>query len=250
MRYFIELSYNGTNYCGWQRQPDAPTVQESIEKALSILLRTTTPIVGAGRTDTGVHASFYVAHFDFEGKTDDKPLDPKWLTYKLNILLPHDIAIQRIYEVAAEAHARFDATERQYTYIIEPHKNPFTRHTSWQYNTALDIEKMNLAAEYLSRHTDFTTFAKLGSGNATNICDVREARWERQPSGALHFTIRADRFLRNMIRAIVGTLVDVGRGRYTPEEFNSLVEQRDLSKASTGAPAQGLFLSNVKYQKP
>ncbi|MFI3303288.1 MAG: tRNA pseudouridine(38-40) synthase TruA [Rikenellaceae bacterium] len=243
MRYFIELCYNGTNYCGWQRQPDAPTVQESIEKALSILLRTTTSIVGAGRTDTGVHASFYVAHFDVEGDA----IDPKWLTYKLNILLPHDIAIKHIYEVAADAHARFDAKEREYTYILEPRKNPFTRHTSWQYNTALDIDAMNRAAGYLLTHSDFTTFAKLGSGNTTNICDVRHAQWEIQSNGAWHFTIRADRFLRNMIRAIVGTLVDVGRGRYTPEEFNEIVEKRDLSKASTGAPAQGLFLSNVKY---
>ncbi len=243
MRYFIELSYNGTNYCGWQRQPDAPTVQESIEKALSTLLRTTTPIVGAGRTDTGVHASFYVAHFDHEGDA----IDPQWLTYKLNILLPHDIAVKRIYEVSAESHARFDAKEREYTYIIEPHKNPFTRHTSWQYNAPLNIEAMNRAAEYLTTHRDFTTFAKLGSGNTTNICDVRYARWEVQESGALHFTIRADRFLRNMIRAIVGTLVDVGRGKYTPEKFDTLIAAKDLSKASTGAPAQGLFLSDVKY---
>ncbi|MFI3259456.1 MAG: tRNA pseudouridine(38-40) synthase TruA [Rikenellaceae bacterium] len=245
MRYFIELRYNGAAYCGWQRQPDAPTIQECIEKALSLLLRVTTPITGAGRTDTGVHASFYVAHFDYEN--NEKPIDEKWLTYKLNILLPKDISIKKIYEVAPTAHARFDAVEREYTYIIETHKNPFTQHTAWQYSGELEIVAMNRAAEYLLHHTDFTTFAKLGSGNATNICDVREARWERDDEGRMVFTIKADRFLRNMIRAIVGTLVDVGRGKYTPEEFDKLIEAKDLSLASMGAPAKGLFLSNVKY---
>ncbi len=239
----MELSYNGTSYCGWQRQPNATTIQERIENALSTLLRTHTQIVGAGRTDSGVHASFYVAHFDFEGEA----IDCDWLTYKLNILLPPDIAIKRIYEVSSEQHARFGAVEREYTYIIESRKNPFTRHTSWQYSPKLDIEAMNNAARYLLSNSDFTTFAKLGSDNKNNICDVRFAEWTTRDNGVLIFTIRADRFLRNMIRATVGTLVDVGRGRYTPEEFNSLIERQDLSLSSTSAPAQGLFLSNIKY---
>lgn len=242
MRYFMELSYNGSNYCGWQRQVDSPTVQESVERALSLLLRVDTKVVGAGRTDTGVHASFYVAHFDAESS-----VDVKWLRYKMNILLPVDIAIQRIYEVGGDAHARFDAVEREYTYVIEPRKNPFMRGVSWQYSVELDLGAMRRAAGYLLEHSDFTSFAKLGSDNKTNICDVRHAEWSVRGDGALVFTIRADRFLRNMIRAIVGSLVDVGRGRYTPEQFNEIIESRDLSRSSAGAPAQGLFLSDVKY---
>ncbi len=242
MRYFVDLSYNGTAYCGWQRQPNAETVQERIERALSMLLRTPIQITGAGRTDTGVHASHYTAHFDIEN-----PIEESWLAYKLNLVLPHDIAIKRVYEVSPEAHARFDAREREYTYVIERHKNPFTRHTAWYFSAPLDIEAMNRAAAYLLDHNDFTTFAKLGSDNTTNICDVRYAHWQEQADGRVCFTIRADRFLRNMIRAVVGTLVDVGRGRYTPEEFCALIESRDLSRCSTSAPAQGLFLSAVRY---
>lgn len=213
---------------------------------LSMLLRSETEVVGAGRTDTGVHASFYVAHFDFVSK-DGADLDCDWLTYKLNVTLPHDIAIKRIFKVADDAHARFDAIEREYTYIIEQQKNPFSRHTSWQLSTKLDVEAMNRAAAYLLQHDDFTSFAKLGGGNKTNICDVREAIWRVEGDGKLIFTIKADRFLRNMIRAIVGTLVDVGRGKYSAEQFNDIIAKRDLSLASGSAPAQGLFLSNVKY---
>lgn len=243
MRYFIELNYNGGAYSGWQRQPNATTVQGVVEKALSVLLRNQTDVVGAGRTDAGVHASFYVAHFEYEGQ----PIDTEWLVYKMNILLPHDVAVQKIYEVSSMMHARFNAIEREYTYVIEQRKNPFTRHISWQYTIDLDVKKMNKAASYLLDYDDFTTFAKLGSDNKTNICDVRHTEWEYRPDGALVFTIRADRFLRNMIRAIVGTIVDVGRGRYTLEEFREIVEAKDLARSSTGAPAQGLFLSNIKY---
>ncbi len=243
MRYFIELRYNGANYCGWQRQNGDPTVQESIEKALSTLLRSEIQITGAGRTDSGVHASFYVAHFD----CDNTQLDSTQLTYKLNLILPQDIAIFRIYPVGEDAHARFGATLREYTYIIEPTKNPFTRHSAWQFYQPLDVEKMNIAAAYLLQHDDFTSFAKLNSNNKTNICKVSHASWSISSSGEIIFTIRADRFLRNMIRAIVGTLVDVGRGKYTPEQFNEIISARDLSRCSAGAPAQGLFLSDIKY---
>ncbi len=243
MRYFIELNYNGSAYSGWQRQPNATTVQGVIEKTLAILLRTPTDVVGAGRTDAGVHASFYVAHFDYDGD----PIDTQWLVYKMNIILPHDIAVQKIYEVSDMMHARFGASEREYTYVIEQRKNPFTRHISWQYFVDLDIEKMNIAASYLLTYDDFTTFAKLGSDNKTNICDVRHAEWSYRADGSLIFTICADRFLRNMIRAVVGTIIDVGRGKYSLKEFREIVEAKDLARSSTGAPAQGLFLSNIKY---
>ncbi len=243
MRYFIELQYDGGAYCGWQRQPEQPTVQGVIEDALTKLLRRPTEIVGAGRTDTGVNASFYVAHFDSE-----EAIDCDRIAYKLNAMLPHDIAIKRIYEVADNLHARFDAIEREYTYLLSPVKSPFRRHSAWICYYQLDVEKMNEAAKVLLETEDFTTFAKLNSNNKTNICHVSHAEWEVESDDTLRFTIRADRFLRNMVRAIVGTLVDVGRGRYTVEEFAEIVAARDLSRASSGAPPQGLFLSNVKYK--
>ena len=244
-RYFIELSYDGAAYCGWQRQPDAPTVQQALEKALSTLLRQDVEVVGAGRTDTGVNASYYVAHFDCESGVKDCAQ----LVYKLNLILPQDIAVKAVREVCEQAHARFDAVEREYTYYISQRKNPFRRFSAWQYYVQLDMERMNEAAATLLEYDDFTSFAKLNSNNKTNICRVVKAEWRRAEwnEDLLIFTIRADRFLRNMIRAIVGTLVDVGRGRYTVEEFCDILHSRDLSRSSAGAPAQGLFLSDVKY---
>lgn len=247
MRYFIELSYDGAAYCGWQRQPDAPTVQQALEKALSTLLRQEIEVVGAGRTDTGVNASYYVAHFDCENGVKDCAQ----LVYKLNLILPQDIAVKRVREVTPEAHARFDAVEREYTYYISQRKNPFRRYSAWQYYVPLDVERMNEAAATLLDYDDFTSFAKLNSNNKTNICRVVKAEWRRAEwdEDLLIFTIRADRFLRNMIRAIVGTLVDVGRGRYTVEEFADILHSRDLSRSSAGAPAVGLFLSDVEYSE-
>ena len=247
MRYFIKLSYDGAAYCGWQRQPDMPTVQESLEKAISTFLREKIEVVGAGRTDTGVNASFYVAHFDVE----ETVKDCKQLTYKLNMILPPDISVFSVEAVRSDAHARFDAVERQYTYYISQRKNPFRRYSAWQCYVPLDVEKMNQAAQTLLNYEDFTTFAKLNSNNKTNICHVTCAEWRRseEDRDMLIFTIRSDRFLRNMIRAIVGTLVDVGRGRYTVEEFEQILHSRDLSKSSAGAPAQGLFLSDVVYRE-
>ena len=244
-RYFIELSYDGAAYCGWQRQPDAPTVQQALEKALSTLLRQDVEVVGAGRTDTGVNASYYVAHFDCESGVKDCAQ----LVYKLNLILPQDIAVKAVREVCEQAHARFDAVEREYTYYISQRKNPFRRFSAWQYYVQLDMERMNEAAATLLEYDDFTSFAKLNSNNKTNICRLVKAEWRRAEwdEDLLIFTIRADRFLRNMIRAIVGTLVDVGRGRYTVEEFCDILHSRDLSRSSAGAPAQGLFLSDVKY---
>lgn len=244
MRYFITLSYDGAAYCGWQRQPDAPSVQQALEQALSTLLREPTEVVGAGRTDTGVNASRYIAHFDSEAVKDCTQL-----VYKLNLILPHDIAVQRVEQVWAEAHARFDAVEREYTYYISQRKNPFRRYSAWQYYVPLDVERMNEAARALVEWEDFTSFAKLNSNNKTNICHVTKAEWRRdaEDGDLLIFTIRADRFLRNMIRAIVGTLVDVGRGRYTVEQFCDILHSLDLSRSSAGAPAVGLFLSDVQY---
>ena len=241
MRYFIELRYDGAAYCGWQRQPDMPTVQQTIEEALTKLLRVHTEIVGAGRTDTGVNASYYVAHFDSAVEVDCAQV-----LYKLNMMLPKDIAIFSVTPVADGAHARFDARQREYRYYISPTKNPFRRHSAWLYYVPLDVDKMNQAAAKLLEYEDFTSFAKLNSNNKTNICKIMNARWSVE-DGVLVFTIRADRFLRNMVRSIVGTLVDVGRGRYSVEEFRAIVEARDLSQSSAGAPSQGLFLSDVVY---
>lgn len=242
MRYFIELQYDGAAYCGWQRQPNEPTVQGTIEERLSMLRRVPTEIVGAGRTDTGVNASFYVAHFD-----SDVSVDCAQLAYKLNKVLPDDIAILRIYEVEADKHARFDAKQREYTYFLTPAKNPFRRFSAWHYAVNLDVDKMNMAAAKLLEYEDFTSFAKLNSNNKTNICHITYAEWQELADGTLRFTIRADRFLRNMVRAIVGTLVDVGRGRYTVADFEDIIGSKDLSRSSAGAPACGLFLSDVRY---
>lgn len=243
MRYFVELQYDGRAYCGWQRQREQPSVQQTIEQALTTLLREPTEIVGAGRTDTGVHAAYYVAHFD----TPRAIRDPEQFRYKLNRILPPDIALHSIIAVDERAHARYSAVEREYRYYIEQRKNPFTRSHLWHYAVALDIEQMNRAAAVLVEERDFTSFAKLHADNKTNICRVTKAEWRMQPDGVLCFTIRADRFLRNMVRAIVGTLVDVGRGRYTVEEFAAIVRSRDLSRSSGSAPADGLYLYDVRY---
>ena len=243
MRYFLELAYNGSAYKGWQRQKDAPSVQQTIEEAVSTLSGEKIEVTGAGRTDTGVHAAYYVAHFDVVAPVADE----KDFLYHANSILPPDIALRSIRPVADDAHARYDAREREYTYYISPRKDPFRASAAWQYTVPLDVEAMNRAAAHLLEVSDFTTFAKLGGGNKTNICRVTEARWRRETGGELVFTIRADRFLRNMVRAIVGTLVDVGRGKLTPEEFAAITDAKDLSRASGGAPAHGLFLTDIQY---
>ena len=243
MRYFLELAYKGTAYNGWQRQNNAPSLQETIEVSLSKLLRQEISIIGAGRTDSGVHASFYVAHFDSERAIEE----PVSFVYHLNSILPHDIAISKVYRVYEESHARFDALSREYKYYMLPHKDPFTRDLIWQYYRDLDVEAMNLAALSLMRHIDFTTFSKLHSNNKTNICHITHAEWVVDSSNKLTFTIRSDRFLRNMIRAIVGTMVDVGRGKLSPAQFEEILIAKDLSRASGSAPAKGLYLSDIIY---
>lgn len=242
MRYFAELRYDGAAYCGWQRQPDAPSVQETLERALSALLRAPVETVGAGRTDTGVNASYYVAHFDCAEPVADRSN----FLYRLNRILPADISVSSITPVSDEAHARFSAVEREYVYCIVRSKNPFCRRYAWHYDGHLDVEAMNEAAAMLKQFDDFTSFAKLNSANKTNICRILRSEWSLD-GDMLRYTIRADRFLRNMVRAIVGTLVDVGRGRYSPAEFREIVASRDLSRSGGSAPAQGLFLHDIKY---
>ena len=242
MRYFAELAYKGTNFNGWQRQDNAPSVQQALEDAFSKLLHTEITVTGAGRTDTGVHASYYVMHLDLPVEAGDTAA----FIYHLNSILPHDIALFSLTPVADSAHARFDALEREYKYHIATRKDPFKRETAWQYFVELDMDAMNSAAGHLLNAADFTTFSKLHSGNKTNICKVHEAAWTRDGDG-LVFTIRADRFLRNMVRSVVGTLVDVGRGKISADRFAEILAARDRSLASGSAPAQGLFLNDVRY---
>ena len=243
MRYFLELSYNGKEYNGWQIQPNAPSVQQALQKGLSTVLRMPTEVVGAGRTDTGVHASYYVAHFD----TDKAISNQDDFCYHLNAVLPHDIAIRGLRQVRDDAHARFDAVSREYKYYVSRVKNPFVRDTTYIYTVLLDVELMNEAASSLIEHEDFTSFSKLHSNNKTNICHIHEAYW-KSDGEMLVFTISADRFLRNMVRAIVGTLLNVGRGKISIEQFKNVIECKNRSMAGTSAPPQGLFLTNVKYK--
>lgn len=243
MRYFLELRYDGAAYCGWQRQPKQPSVQQTLEESLATLLREPIDVVGAGRTDTRVNAAYYVAHFNLQSPVEDLVQ----AVYRLNFILPPDIAVSSMTPVSDDAHARFSAREREYRYYIEPHKNPFLRGGAWQYYVPLDVERMNEAAAILLETSDFTSFAKLNSNNKTNICRVMHASWTVDTNGVMCFTIRADRFLRNMVRSIVGTLVDVGRGRYTCDDFQEIVDSLELARSSSGAPAQGLFLTDVVY---
>ena len=242
MRYFLELRYNGAAYCGWQRQPDQPSVQQTLERALSTLLREQLEVTGAGRTDTGVNASYYVAHCD----VSQPVADPGRTVYKLNFLLPGDISVLGMTPVPDGAHARFDAREREYRYFIETRKNPFTRHATWQYYVPLDLERMNRAAASLLEYDDFTSFAKLNSNNRTNICRILRADWQAD-GDLLRFTIRADRFLRNMVRAVVGTLVEVGRGKLTVDGFRRVIEEKNRCSAGTSVPGHALYLTDVSY---
>lgn len=242
-RYFIYLAYEGTNYHGWQVQPNGVSVQECLQKALSTLLRVETEVVGAGRTDAGVHAKLMVAHFDSE-KED---LNLALLTDKLNRLLPPDISIYRVCKVHAEAHARFDALSRTYKYYITSVKSPFNRHLKWRMHGSLNYELMNEAAKILFEYTDFTSFSKLHTDVKTNNCKIMQAEWIQEDETTWVFTVKADRFLRNMVRAIVGTLVEVGRGKMSIEEFRKVIEQKDRCKAGASVPGHALFLVDIEY---
>lgn len=241
-RYFIYLSYKGTAYHGWQTQPNGISVQEVLCKALSTVLRTDIEIVGAGRTDTGVHAKLMVAHFDFEGEL------PKLTSFasKLNSILPKDIAISKIKEVKADAHARFDATSRKYEYHLVTQKNVFKTEYAARFNENLNFELMNEAAATLMNYRDFTSFSKLHTDAKTNNCVIMHAQWTANDDEWI-FTIQADRFLRNMVRAIVGTLLEVGRGKMTIEQFREVIEVKNRCKAGTSVPAQGLYLVDIQY---
>ena len=241
MRYFIELSYNGKNYHGWQIQPDAVSVQEKLNNAIGTIFQENIQVVGAGRTDTGVHASQMFAHFDIDKKLDDKVI------FKLNSILPHDIAVHDVFLVDDDKHARFGATSRSYEYKIWLGRNPFLLDFSWQIHSQKpNINLMNEAAKLLLEYTDFQTFSKVKTEVYTFNCDVTEAIWI-QTQNELTFHISANRFLRNMVRAIVGTLLDVGLGKLSVSDFRQIIESKNRSNAGLSVPAKGLFLTNIKY---
>lgn len=242
MRYFITFSYDGTAYHGWQIQPHSVTVQEELQKALSTLMRKPMEVVGAGRTDTGVHAHKMIAHFDH-----DEVLDCSQLVYKLNKLLPRDIAVQHVEPVANDMHARFSAKSRTYHYYVHLDKNPFLRSYSWQVYGNPDFELMNRAARVLMEYKDFTSFSKVNTDTKTNDCTITEARWDRVGEDQWRFTVTANRFLRNMVRAIVGTLMEVGRRRMTIEQLRSVIEAKDRCRAGDSVPGNALFLVEVLY---
>jgi len=241
-RYFIWFAYNGARYHGWQVQPNGNSVQAELEKALATLLRTPVLTTGAGRTDAGVHATKMVAHFDFENE-----LDCAQLAYKLNRLLPRDIAVSRVAPVGADMHARFSAVARTYHYYIHTAKNPFCTTSSCEMHYDLDFEAMNRAAEILLHTDDFASFCKSHADVKTTLCRVTRARWEQVGEGQWRFVITANRFLRNMVRAVVGTLVDVGRGRISVGQFQQIVESRRRTSAGESMPGHALYLVDVRY---
>lgn len=243
-RYFIFLSYDGAAYHGWQRQPNAISVQQVLEEALSTILRKDIPVTGAGRTDQGVHAREMAAHMDAE---DGWSIDCALLQDKLNRILPQDISIKDIREVSPELHARFSAISRRYTYTVTLKKDPFLRDRSLRLFSRPDFELMNEAAHLLLGEEDFTSFSKLHTDVKTNICHLSRAIWEEKEEGVWVFTIEADRFLRNMVRAIVGTLLDVGFHKLSLEAFMEIIRKKDRCAAGTSVPAQGLVLEKVTY---
>ena len=242
MRYFITFSYDGTRYHGWQIQPNGDSVQERLEWALSTLLRREVNVTGAGRTDAGVHARVMVAHFDFE-----EAIDCKQLCYKLNRLLPFDIAVQEVKQVSDDMHARFSATSRTYHYYIHTKKDPFRRAYSCEIHYPLDFALMNEAGKILTTYEDFGAFCKSHTDVKTTICHVTEARWVQTSETAWYFRITANRFLRNMVRAVVGTLIDVGRGKLSIEEFRKVIEGKRRTEAGESMPGNALFLEEVRY---
>ncbi len=241
MRYFIKLAYNGTQYHGWQLQPNASSVQETMNKAFSVLLNTKISLMGAGRTDTGVHAKEMFAHFDFE-----TPIDVLSLVHKLNSYLPKDIVIYTIIPVHDEAHTRFDATKRTYEYHINTLKDAFSQEQSWYFHQKLDIDLMNEAARILYNHTDFQCFSKVNTDVNTFDCTIFEAYWNRENYNLI-FTISANRFLRNMVRAIVGTLINIGLHKITLADFSAIIESKNRDKAGFSVPAHGLYLTKIEY---
>lgn len=243
MRYFLTFSYRGTNYCGWQVQPNGLSVQQVLTDALRTVLRNgQLSVVAAGRTDAGVHATKMVAHFDVE----EAIADHEKFVARMNGVLPSDIAVSQLRQVSDNAHARFDATARHYEYHIIVEKSPFKTDLAWRVPFALDFDRMNAAAATLSAYSDFTSFSKIHTDVKTMNCRITEARWEQRGDEWV-FGIEANRFLRNMVRAIVGTLVEVGKGRLSVEGFRAVIEAKDRCVAGMSVPACGLFLTDVKY---
>lgn len=241
MRYFIELSYNGKNYHGWQIQPDAISVQQKVNYALSTMLQYEISVVGAGRTDTGVHASQMFAHFDVDQKLDEN------VVFKLNSILPEDIVVRKVFSVDQEMHARFNALSRTYVYKICLGRDPFLLDFAWQiHSQKFDLNRMNEAAKLLLEYQDFESFSKVKTDVYTFNCDITKAVWIEKEN-ELTFHISANRFLRNMVRAIVGTLLEVGSGKKTVEDFRKIIESKSRSKAGLSVPAKGLFLTAIKY---
>lgn len=241
MRYFIELEYNGKNYHGWQNQPNAISVQEKLESTLSTLLREDIKIIGAGRTDTGVHAKQMYAHFDMVS-----PMELPETIFRLNSFLPSDIAVHGIFEVGEESHARFDALEREYQYLISLRKDPFQEEFAYYIHQIPDIDLMNRAAAALLEYTDFECFSRSNTDVKTYNCKIQNALWIQKDS-QLVFTISADRFLRNMVRAIVGTLLEVGYQKIDINDFHDIIKSKDRSRAGASAPAHGLYLTKITY---
>ena len=242
MRYFVWFSYDGTAYHGWQIQPNGNSVQAELQRALSTLLREEISVTGAGRTDAGVHARQMVAHFDFS-----EAIDLEQLAYKLNRILPCDIAVDRVELVDDDMHARFSATSRTYHYYIHTKKDPFSRPYSTELHYEIDFDKMNEAGRILMTYDDFGAFCKSHSDVKTTLCRVTKAEWVQTSETSWYFEITANRFLRNMVRAVVGTLIDVGRGRLTLDDFRKVIEGKRRTEAGESMPANALFLENIRY---
>jgi len=242
-RYFIYISFKGSNYHGWQIQPNAVTVQQVVENALCTILGKKTALTGAGRTDSGVHARIFCAHFDSESPHLSENIS---LIYRLNSYLPKDISVLYLSEVYPDAHARFSALSRTYKYYITRTKDPFSEDFTWFLQNDVNLDMMNRACVVLMKYKDFTSFCRLHSDAETNECTIFQAFWE-QHAGKMIFTIKADRFLRNMVRAIVGTMIQVGKGKTDINEFEKIILAKERSKAGMSAPAQGLFLEEIEY---
>lgn len=243
-RYFLHLAYDGTAYHGWQKQPNALTVQEVIEDSLSLILSRPIPITGAGRTDTGVHARDYYAHFEIDN--DFTPQELKQLVYRLNRIMPKDISLFSAFQVEPDVHARFSAISRTYRYYISRKKDPFSQLYAWQYSGELNVEAMNSMAAKLLQYNDFTCFSKSGTDNKTNLCSIQES-WLEEQGTMLVYHVKADRFLRNMVRAIMGTLMDIGKGKIDAGRFEEILLHGTRSDAGESVPAKGLFLEKVGY---
>jgi tRNA pseudouridine38-40 synthase len=241
LRYFIKLAYNGTQYHGWQIQPNAASVQETMNKSFSVILNSDISLMGAGRTDTGVHAKEMYAHFDFE-----TPFDIPTLVHKLNSYLPKDIVVHDIITVADDAHTRFDATKRTYEYHINTFKNVFLQEQSWYFYQKLDLDLMNQASKILLNHTDFQCFSKVNTDVNTFDCSIFEAHWKKENQNLI-FTISANRFLRNMVRSIVGTLINIGLHKITLDDFEMIIKSKSRNKAGFSVPAHGLYLTKIEY---